>query len=128
MSDSIQKTQKYYGFTKLEVILITILLLVIFIAPWLFTRASFFDFDFEGTGQIGDTIGGITAPFVNLLAAFLVYKSFTAQIKANVDQRNNHNEQIKLIRQEQSLTSINELYDRLEIEISKLKSDVPDRL
>jgi hypothetical protein len=35
------------------------------------------------SGAIGDTIGGITAPFINLLAAFLVYLSFKEQIRAN---------------------------------------------
>ncbi|WP_425659147.1 hypothetical protein [Tenacibaculum ascidiaceicola] len=35
------------------------------------------------TGAIGDTIGGITAPFVNLLAAFLVWISFREQVEAN---------------------------------------------
>lgn len=38
---------------------------------------------FRNTGQIGDTIGGITAPFVGLLSAYLVYISFKAQIAAN---------------------------------------------
>ena len=51
--------------------------------PWAFTRHNFFGFSFDKTGPIGDTIGGITAPFVGLLAAFLVYKSFMAQLEAN---------------------------------------------
>jgi uncharacterized protein YqgC (DUF456 family) len=40
-------------------------------------------FDYTQTGQIGDTIGGITGPFINLLAAVLVYLAFKAQIDAN---------------------------------------------
>lgn len=39
--------------------------------------------DFSSTGQIGDTIGGITAPIVNLLGAYLVYVAFRAQVEAN---------------------------------------------
>lgn len=39
--------------------------------------------DFRGMGEIGDTIGGITAPFIGIIAAILVYISFRAQIKAN---------------------------------------------
>jgi len=37
-------------------------------------------------GAIGDTVGGLTAPFIGLLAAFLVYKSFVAQIQTNSQQ------------------------------------------
>lgn len=33
--------------------------------------------------EIGDMLGGVTAPFINLIAAMLVYRSFKAQIKAN---------------------------------------------
>ena len=40
-------------------------------------------FDFSETGQIGDTIGGITAPFIGLLSAVLVYLSFLKQSEAN---------------------------------------------
>jgi hypothetical protein len=62
-------------------VIIIILLVFTFFAPILFT--SFTIIDFSNTGEIGDTIGGITAPFVNLVAAFLVYISFREQIKAN---------------------------------------------
>jgi len=59
-------------------------LIAIFISPWLFTISLPFEWiDFSNTGEIGDTIGGITAPIVNLIAAFLVYISFKAQIQAN---------------------------------------------
>lgn len=40
-------------------------------------------YDLTNTGQIGDTIGGITAPFINLLGALLVYISFKEQNNAN---------------------------------------------
>ncbi|MEO8068034.1 MAG: hypothetical protein ABI599_10120 [Flavobacteriales bacterium] len=39
--------------------------------------------DFSETGQVGDTIGGITAPVVNLLGAYLVYVAFRQQVNAN---------------------------------------------
>lgn len=38
---------------------------------------------FTETGPIGDTIGGTTAPFIGLLSAYLVYRAFQAQIRAN---------------------------------------------
>lgn len=43
---------------------------------------SFFEFN-EKTGVIGDTIGGVTAPFVNFISAILVFYAFKEQIKAN---------------------------------------------
>lgn len=107
-----------------EWFLFGILIFFIFFGPYLFTRNSLLWFSFEETGPIGDTIGGITAPFVNLLAAFLVYKSFHAQINANyIQQKNhkeqleaqqeNHNQQISLITNEQSSNLLLSLFDRV---------------
>lgn len=42
-----------------------------------------FKFNEKDSGPFGDTMGGITAPLIGLLSAFLVYKAFQAQIKAN---------------------------------------------
>lgn len=64
----------------------TILLIlagILFLVP-IFTFPSINNFfNFSNTGQIGDTIGGITAPFINGLAAVLVFLAFKEQIKAN---------------------------------------------
>lgn len=54
---------------------------LIIILPYLFTQYSILDF--TQSGQIGDTIGGITAPIIGLISAFIIYFSFVAQIKAN---------------------------------------------
>ncbi|MEL6484415.1 MAG: hypothetical protein AAFP96_06165, partial [Bacteroidota bacterium] len=95
-------------------------ILFVFVAPFIFTRPAFWDLlAFNKTGQIGDTIGGITAPFVNLIAAYLVYKSFSAQIQANFQQQRNHSEQMKLLIDEQSGSLILNLYDRLEVDYKK---------
>lgn len=56
---------------------------LILLLPLLFTQTSTVIFDLSWSGQIGDTIGGITAPFVGLVGSFLVYKAFLAQIEAN---------------------------------------------
>jgi len=57
---------------------------LVFFSVYIFTRPALFDvWDFSNTGQIGDTIGGITAPIINLVGAYLVYISFQAQINAN---------------------------------------------
>lgn len=67
----------------------TLLLIFVFLAilllPIIFSFYSFFSltsFD-QNTGVIGDTIGGITSPFVNFLGAYLVYLALKEQIKAN---------------------------------------------
>jgi hypothetical protein len=58
--------------------------LVILIMPFLITGEYFHErFNYSDTGQIGDTIGGITAPFMNLIGAFLVFYALQAQVKAN---------------------------------------------
>lgn len=41
-------------------------------------------FDVSTTGQIGDTIGGTTGPFIALFAGFLTFIAFWAQLKANI--------------------------------------------
>lgn len=64
-------------------------ILLLFMSLYLFTRPAFFEsWDFSETGQIGDTIGGITAPIINILGALLVYISFREQVKANQIQTN----------------------------------------
>ena len=42
---------------------------------------------FTDTGQIGDTIGGTTAPFLGFFGSILVYLSLKAQIDANEQVR-----------------------------------------
>jgi hypothetical protein len=56
--------------------------IVVLFAPYILTR-NWFGISFLETGQIGDTIGGITAPFVNLISAILVYLALYAQVEAN---------------------------------------------
>lgn len=51
---------------------------LLLILPLLITQFSIIDF--TTTGQIGDTIGGITAPVIGLISAFIIYFSFVAQI------------------------------------------------
>jgi len=48
----------------------------------------------SGKGEIGNAIGGITAPFVGLTGAILVYLSFEQQIEANRIQRKGLRSQI----------------------------------
>lgn len=108
-----KKPKKYYHLKLWEIIVLVLLVLFAFSAPYFFTQFSLGP-SFANTGEIGDTIGGLTAPFINLAAGFLVYKSFTAQIQANLDQRRNHDKQMRLIRKEQALSSLSYLFSEIE--------------
>lgn len=61
----------------------------VFVSPWLFTRPYPFHwtfFDFSQSGQIGDTIGGITAPIVGLVSILLLWWTLREQVKFNAQQ------------------------------------------
>ncbi|RXM41479.1 hypothetical protein BOQ62_00150 [Chryseobacterium sp. CH21] len=78
-----EKLEQLLGLIKINILLIlTSSILFTFIAPLIFTLKLDL-IDFTETGQIGDTIGGITAPFINVLNAILIYIAFTEQLKAN---------------------------------------------
>ncbi|MBT1699645.1 hypothetical protein KK083_22350 [Fulvivirgaceae bacterium PWU4] len=79
----------------------------ILLLPALLTQTEFSIFDFSNSGEVGDTIGGVTAPFVGLLGAFLVYKAFLVQVESNKIQLKNSEFQIAL-----------KLIDDLEIKLS----------
>ena len=82
MSKNSNNDDNFYNFLHRNSNLIFIVLILIaFISPFIFTRKGFIDF--SETGQIGDTIGGLTAPFINLLSAVLIYLTFKEQINAN---------------------------------------------
>lgn len=81
-------TDKNYDQDKTEIFGIVIILLAcIFVVPWLFTKVFSSSYNFESTGQIGDTIGGITAPFINGIGAILVYIAFKEQVKSGKSGR-----------------------------------------
>jgi hypothetical protein len=52
-------------------------------APYWFTQWAWGVEFGEETGPIGDTIGGITAPFLSLVGSILVFAALRAQIQAN---------------------------------------------
>jgi hypothetical protein len=69
---------------KEPIVILKFGLLLVFILPWILTQPNIFkSFDFSDTGQIGDTIGGVTAPFLSLIGSYLVYLALKAQISAN---------------------------------------------
>lgn len=82
--------------------------------------------DFTGTGEIGDTIGGITAPFINLLGAVLVFLALKAQIQANLiiqDQIDQHETDKKL---ENESKQLNQYYTNLKSSIDGFKYSTLD--
>lgn len=78
----IEYEQKQNQRLKESKIILSVGVLLVLISPYLFTRGLGW-ISFENTGPIGDTIGGITAPIVNLIGAILVYYAFLVQIDAN---------------------------------------------
>lgn len=62
------------------------------LAPLIFTLESGY-FDFTKSGDIGDTMGGISAPFINTLAAILVFLALKAQIQQNIIVQNQIDQQ-----------------------------------
>ncbi|WP_245537675.1 hypothetical protein [Sediminispirochaeta smaragdinae] len=58
------------------------------VAPYLLTRPSS-NISFSNTGQIGDTIGGLTAPVLAILGSFLTFMAFYIQYTANKIQIDN---------------------------------------
>lgn len=54
--------------------------------PFILTRSGWEWLNFNDKGQIGDTIGGITAPFIGLLNVLLLYLTFQEQARFNQNQ------------------------------------------
>ena len=63
-------------------ILLIVGVILIILAPLILTRGLVI-IDFSNTGQIGDTIGGITAPIASLVGSILVFFALETQIEAN---------------------------------------------
>lgn len=104
-------------FSRKEYFIIIVLILLSIFSPLIFS--SNIVFNWMGLGksaaEIGDAIGGISSPFIGILAAFLVYKSFEAQIKANKAQlkliEDSHKAQMDIISQEMSYNFFTNILD-----------------
>tara|TARA_R110000796_G_scaffold252631_1_gene389284 strand:- start:185863 stop:186744 length:882 start_codon:yes stop_codon:yes gene_type:complete len=110
------------GFSNWEMFGIGILVILIIFSPIVLSTFNY-SLGFSSSGEVGDTIGGITAPFVNLLAAYLVFKSFTAQIRANAQQREDHEEQMKQLNKEHSFTYISNYYNLIKSKYTRRPED-----
>ena len=94
-------------FSRKSGFLFLIAFIITLTAPYFITQYSIWPhLDFSKTGSIGDTIGGITAPIINIFAAFLVYLAFREQVKANEIQVASLNKEKKDRRIESSFNVI----------------------
>ncbi len=93
-----------------KILIISILLIAI--SPFVFTRTLGI-LDFSTTGNIGDTIGGITAPIIGLLSAILIYISFKAQLQANLIQLRALYDEKERIKRERKLNYLEALVNEL---------------
>ncbi|MET3127094.1 spore coat protein CotF [Arcicella rosea] len=75
----------------------------------------------EPYGTIGDTIGGMTGPFINLAGAILVYVAFNEQRKSNLQIEETHKFDY-LVQQIDKLESI--VIDNEKFDISKIKDNI----
>lgn len=97
-------------------------------SPYIFTRHLGI-VNFENTGQIGDTIGGITAHIVNLIGAILVYFALKAQIDANTLIQLQLDEQKKV--ETQRMTKVKnlilwDLTEKIKPNALKIKKEIED--
>ena len=84
------------------IICVCLCLVAILLAPYLLTRPFCDKLSFMNTGQIGDTIGGTTAPIVGIVSIVLLAYTLIEQVKFNAKQ-------VDLQRQEQFKTTFFEL-------------------
>lgn len=69
-----------------------VFIIIICFLPYLFTNYSWFGLDFSDSGEVGDTIGGIMAPFIAIGASILTFLAFWVQYQANLEQKRQFNE------------------------------------
>ncbi|WP_010662378.1 hypothetical protein [Marinilabilia salmonicolor] len=88
MDETQQQYEKKIRKTDRRAVAALVIGLISLFAPWILTGigAPIDSWDFTKTGQIGDTIGGVTAPFLSLVGSVLVFLSFRAQIDMNKEQ------------------------------------------
>ena len=104
-----EKEEKHI-ISKRTWVFIFIFIATILVAPIIFVLKGLMTF--IETGQIGDTIGGVTAPFINIGAALLVYLAFLEQKRSNDTQAKSLKETQRDINQNRFHEKINLLYDR----------------
>jgi len=80
-------------FWKIFIPFLVIVILILYFPYWI--RDELFFYEFNDMGQIGDTIGGLTSPFIGIAGAVLTFLAFWVQFKANEQQKNDLKDQKK---------------------------------
>lgn len=83
MGDQKEIKKPIFHLTGKEIIVFLLVGIVLMLLPILFIESDISWISFKDTGTIGDTIGGITAPFIGFGGSILVYLALKAQIDAN---------------------------------------------
>ena len=93
-----EKKSVVKNWDKVTIVILTFTVAIIifsFFSPLIFTlKNSVEKYDFTNTGAIGDTIGGLTSPFIGLAGVLLTFLAFYMQIKANQIQIKQFNDGI----------------------------------
>jgi hypothetical protein len=119
--DKISLNDRIVNFVSNNIVWVLLgFIVIVIILPRLFIGTSKIGFlDNLKPNEIGDAIGGMTAPIIGLFSAFLVYIAFREQKKAN-------DELIKFNKQQLISNEINSLFafgDKLEIILNDINSD-----
>ncbi|MCZ8216146.1 MAG: hypothetical protein O9262_07900 [Cyclobacteriaceae bacterium] len=102
--------EKEHMTTRNIVLLVIGFVLLLFGTVYGLTREVIFEsWGLSTTGQIGDTIGGITAPIINIVGSILIFISFLSQNKAN-----------KIQAEHNSFALLHELYKDLKDDFNNL--------
>lgn len=108
------------------------LILFSFTAPYLLTKSAFAPhLDFSKTGQIGDTVGGITSPFIGVAGVLLTFLAFYMQIQANRIQVEQFNTKIQIDeanREKQEKTNYLNKLRLLVVDLEVILSDVSNKI
>jgi hypothetical protein len=109
---------------KILITVIIIGIMLALLAPYLLTRNSYWgSLDFNNTGPIGDTIGGITAPILNFINIILLFYSFNEQFKANQEQMRVLTEEKLRNQLDKNFRLILDLFNNFKDESEKLPID-----
>lgn len=96
--------------TRTIVLLIIGRILLLFGSLFTLTKPAYIDqFDFHDTRQIGDTIGGIISPIINIIGSILIFNSFLSQNKAN-----------QLQSQQNTFSFLHSLYNGIEVDYDNI--------
>lgn len=89
--DWLQKKYREYVKGESSTFVVTGLLifgLLLTTVPLAITRLSFISLKYINTGEIGDIIGGSTAPFIGFMGIIVTFYAFWVQYQSNINQRN----------------------------------------